>query len=138
MKLTEAVESLGSPEVHRDWKVAILTRPSDEKTGERSAVVKHPVFDVHVDDEGTEINLLTGEEASSRRGFDAGMSVGELWARLNDLLPKCEDYSMYSGSENIELDEECAVRIDVPLVGVGLDPQGGVFGFLQWPLEQWQ
>lgn len=67
MKLPEVLKALGD-EMPRggDWIVAILTRrQSDGSVSDE--ILHYPIFDVSVDHEDTEINLLTDEDSPSPR-----------------------------------------------------------------------
>ena len=101
-------------------------------------MVELPVFDVVVDHEGKEINLLTDEGASTPRPPTASMTLELLLARLLKLSRRCSDYSVYSSSAHVSLHEGYEARIDSPIVGVFRNRQDETYGFLRWPAEQWE
>ena len=139
MKLPEVIELLRAEVNDRpNWRVAVLARPKDDKTQERSEIVEYPIFDIFVDDDDDEINLLTDEGANNPRGPAEALTLEGLLGRLEDLMPTCRNCSVFSGSAFESLNERWDVRYDAPLVGVAKNGQDEVFGFLQWPLEQWE
>jgi len=138
MKLPEVLTALRDEmPTKRGWTVAILTRnqPDGRLGGE---VVSHPVFDVAVDDDDAEINLLTDEGSPDRRPQAEALTLEGLLQRLQRLESHCGAYSVYSGSGYMSLDEKHEVRLDCPIVGVARNHENQVYGFLQYPPEQWE
>jgi hypothetical protein len=118
------------------WRVAILSRPRGGRPAEDGAVVSFPVFDVSVDHDEPEVNLVTDERAERPRPLSQALTLHGLHVRLQALVA-CEEYRVYSATARFPLPDGHEGRIDAPLVGVARDPDGEVFGFLQWPIEQW-
>lgn len=138
MKLPEVLAALGQEmPTHAGWTVAILTRKAEDGSiGE--SVVEYPIFDISIDHEDGEINLLTDERSKAPRPASEALNLEQLLNRLKSLEDKCGNYSVFSGSAFIPLDEEYEGRIDVPLVGVARNHDARIYGFLQWPPEQWE
>lgn len=120
-----------------NWTVAILTRKRDDGSI-AEGVIQYLIFDISVDHEGSEINLLTDEQAKTPRPLADALTLEQLLTRLKQLENECNAYSVYSASAFISLDEEYDGRIDVPLVGVARNHEAQVYGFLQWPVDQWE
>ena len=138
MTLTETIEILRSelPTSAR-WKVYVLSR-QDGVGNPVDEVIQFPIFDVSVDHEDSDVNLLTDDGATAPRPVDEALDVEELLARLESLEEECADYSLFSGSSEQSVSDEWEVRLDVPLVGVARNRESNVFGFLQHPREQWE
>ncbi len=100
--------------------------------------MEYPIFEVSVDHEDPEINLLTDEGSSSPRQGSGAMTVGSLLSHLQKLEKECADYSVFSGSAYFSVGDEWDTRIDVPLVGIARNVETKVFGFLQFPPDQWE
>ena len=139
MKLPEVIAALEAEmPAHAGWRVAVLTRDRSEPTEDEQGVQAFPVLEIFVDDTDRDINLVTSEDAPAGSPTPDGMTLEELLNGLLKLAEACGDFSVYSRSDLVPVDDEYNVRIDCPLVGVALNPETAVFGFLQWPPEQWQ
>jgi hypothetical protein len=138
MKLPEVVELLGEevPQ-HINWVVAILTRRNRDGTASNE-VLRHPIYEVSVDHDDSEINLITDEDADDGRLVAQALILGELLSQLKRLMSECSSYSVFSGSAFVSLDDEYEARYDAPLVGVARNSEAEVYGFLQFPPEQWE
>ena len=138
MKLSELIEAI-TPEMQEAsmWPVAVLTRDRTRPKSDESSIVRLPIFDVDLDHEDQEIKLLTDEDAPDQRLPTQGFTLEQLFAKLKTLLPRCANYSVFSGSAYAPLDDEYEGRYCAPLVGVARNREEEVFGFLQWPQKQW-
>ena len=138
MKLPEVLKALGQEMPSRaNWTVAILTRKRDDGSVSEE-VIEYPIFDIAVDEGDAEINLLTDEGKENARPASAALTLEQLFNRLKQLEERCGSYSVFSGSAFVPLDGEYEGRLDVPLIGVARNPDAEVYGFLQWPPEQWE
>ena len=138
MKLPEVIEALGEEVADRaNWTVAVLTRRRKDGTMNDS-VLQYPIFDISVDHEDSEINLLTDEESETPRPAAQALTLETLLNRLKQLERECSSYSVFSGSAFVSLDDEWEGRYDAPLVGVARNHDAQVYGFLQFPPEQWE
>jgi hypothetical protein len=138
MKLPEVLAALEREmPTHASWRVVVLTRKNHEAATDDN-ILAFPVFEISVDDADAEINLLTDEDAQVARLATDGMTVGQLLDGLTKLGEQCVDYSVYSGSAQVPVDNKYEVRCDSPLIGVARNPEAQVYGFLQWPPEQWE
>jgi hypothetical protein len=139
MKLPEVIAALEAEmPAHAGWRVAVLTRDRDEATEDEQGVQEFRVLKFLVDDADRDINLVTNEDAPPGSPKLAGMTLGELLNGLLKLAEACGDFSVYSRSAEIPIDGEYNAQLDCPLVGVAMNPDTEVFGFLQWPPDQWQ
>jgi len=139
MTLPEVLAALEAEmPTHAGWRVVVLTRKNLEASANDGIVLEFPIFGISVDDAEKEINLLTDEDAEGSRPISDGMTVEVLLAGLRGLSEHCRDYSVYSGSARVPLEGEWDVRFDCPFVGVARNPEAEVYGFLQWPPEQWE
>ncbi len=138
MKLPEVLEALGQEVPDREtWMVAVLTRQRDDGTAD-DEILQYPIFDVSVDREDSEINLLTDQDSESPRPSTKALTLGTLLNLLRKLERDCSSYSVFSGSAFVSVDDEFEARYDAPLVGVARNHDSQVYGFLQFPPEQWE
>ena len=104
---------------------------------ESDEVFEFPIFEVSVDHDDQEVNLICDQGAEDPRPSTQALSLGDLLGQLEDLLGRCRAYSVYSGSAFVSIDDEYEARYDAPLVGVARNRQEKIYGFLQFPPEQW-
>ncbi|MCH9648799.1 MAG: hypothetical protein K0U98_11210 [Deltaproteobacteria bacterium] len=129
----KALESAG--ESHSAWIVAILVA---EKGSEE--VAKFPIFGVEVqefDPEAPHLTLRTDQEAPEPRSLEEGLPREALLRQLRELQRQYPEYQVLAGSALIAVDEEHEIQRCSPLIGHYADPQTGVLGLLQGPLENW-
>ena len=89
MKLLEVLTALRDEiPTGAERTVCILSRSREdrERNGE---IMEYPIFEVSVDHEDPEINLLTDEGSSSPRPGSGAMTVGSLLSRLQELEKEC-------------------------------------------------
>ncbi len=112
MKLPEVIEALGEEVADRaNWTVAVLTRRRKDGTMNDS-VLQYAIFDISVDHEDSEINLLTDEESETPRPATQALTLETLLKRLKQLERECSSYSVFSGSAFVSLDDEWEGRYD--------------------------
>ena len=135
MTLSELLEAV-QPELaaHVDWTAIILSR---EQTGERQ-VMEFPVFDLSVDEEDKEINLLTDRGASEPRSIEDALTLGAVVQKLRAMSPRFDEFTVFSGSAFVDVGGGYEGRFDAPLIGFVRNAQAQVFGFLEGPEEQWE
>jgi SAM-dependent methyltransferase len=129
MTLADVLEQL-EPELTAcgTWRVVVVS-PGEEGGLEGP---KHSIFDVAVDDVDRDINLLTDQYASNPRLPEEGLTLDQLVARLRELSPACDDWSVFSGSAWTSYGEYEG-RLDIPLVGFARHAFEKHFGFVESP-----
>ena len=138
MKLPEVLEAIDQEMPEKsDWIVAVLTRQKTDGTTD-DGIKQHPIFDVSVDHDDAEINLVTDQESETPRSEAEALSLGTLLSRLTELKRDCSNYSVFSASSFVPLNGEFDLRYDAPLVGVARNHEAQVYGFLQFPADQWE
>jgi len=114
------------PEIE-DFTVMVV---EDWDKVESDNFVEYGALSVEVEDDDKEVNILTNQMSSDKPGADQPLKIKSFLHRLRALMPRCSDYSIYSASSRVS-DGEHWVRLDVPLVAVGLNREGHTFGLIQ-------
>ncbi len=104
--------------------IAILEKNEDE-------IEIFPIIDIDIEKEEKEITLISNELSEDSHQKKAPILLKDLYNRLVPYKKKYTDFELFSGSSNIQFDDEYYGRLDTPLVAFGVNEEDKEFVLIQ-------
>ena len=133
MNLEYAIDSLADQADGCDpYHIVALIRNREHPVGHPESYDQVAVYDVTVDENDSEINLLLRlPELDSVECHAPDMQLDHFLTTLRSLQPQANDYTLYTGTW-MRGEGEYGSRLDVPVVGLAFNDTTHQVAFVQW------
>lgn len=111
----------------RDYKAYVIKLNPDKNDDYLELSIK----DVQLDEDADEINIFIHDRNDSLDANQETINVEQLLNKLEALMPKAADFSLFVSYPTIDLDDKYIARLDVPIVAHGFSNEKFSFGLLE-------